>query len=411
MRRITLIEYRTLPGVSLADAEMRAIRSLIPSVRIAPSIVGSGRYDLTPGADVGALNLGDLAIEIRPKIPIGRLLFMVSYAIDPRRWRDIPFDFASDASLVEAIIPGFVAQVRRAFARGVLQGYRTEEEALPTVRGRIRFDDQIRAHYGRLPPVEVRYDEFTEDIEENRLIKAAIARLGRLRIRAESSRRALRAFDAGLETVRLIPYDPRRLRTITYTRLNAQYRPAVELAKLIIRATSFDLGHGDTRASSFLLNMNAVFEDFVTIALRESLALTERTFPQNAAGRPLCLDRSGLIHLKPDLSWWDGTACTFVGDVKYKRASVEGVVHPDLYQLLAYAVATDLPGGMLIYAAGEDVDVVHAIAQLPKRLEVVTLHCDGSEADILMQVGEIAERIRRLRATALAAMMPSEFTG
>ena len=28
-----------------------------------------------------------------------------------------------------------------------------------------------------------------------------------------------------------------------------------------------------------------------------------------------------------------------VGDLKYKRVNVEGVKHPDLYQLLAYATA------------------------------------------------------------------------
>ena len=41
-------------------------------------------------------------------------------------------------TLVEAIVPGFVAQVRRAFARGLLRGYRLEEATLPGVRGRIR---------------------------------------------------------------------------------------------------------------------------------------------------------------------------------------------------------------------------------------------------------------------------------
>ena len=46
----------------------------------------------------------------------------------------------------------FVAAVTRALPRGVLQGYRSEEDALPTVRGRIRFDEQIKRRYGRFPP-------------------------------------------------------------------------------------------------------------------------------------------------------------------------------------------------------------------------------------------------------------------
>ena len=70
------------------------------------------------------------------------------------------------------------AAARRAFVRGLLHGYRTEEEALHTVRGRIRFDEQMRRRSGVPLPVEVRYDEFTDDILENRLVKAAVVSLG-----------------------------------------------------------------------------------------------------------------------------------------------------------------------------------------------------------------------------------------
>ena len=147
--------------------------------------------------------------------------------MDPQRWRQTGFDFRQQDSLVEAIIPGFVAQVRRAFRRGVLQGYRTCEDALLTVRGRVRFDDQISDRFGICPPVEVRYDEFTEDIVENRLLKAALARLSRLRIRSDDARRALRAFDGVLSTVETVEFDPRRLPEIHYTRLNEHYRPAL----------------------------------------------------------------------------------------------------------------------------------------------------------------------------------------
>ena len=59
------------------------------------------------------------------------------------------------------------------------------------------------------------------------------------------------------------------------------------------------------------------------------------------------------MRLAPDLTWWDGPTCTFVGDAKYKNVSGERVPNADLYQLLAYATALDLPGGLLAYARGE----------------------------------------------------------
>ncbi len=283
MRHLALREYELTANVRLTPQERDALREVAPSVKIEPARGQEQAYDLTPGSWIGAINLGTLSIAIQPKLSIDHVLFLISYALDPKQWRQTGFDFRQQDSVVEAIIPGFVAQVRRAFRRGVLQGYRTCEDALLTVRGRVRFDDQIRDRFGICPPVEVRYDEFTEDITENRLIKAAIARLGRLRIRSDDARRVLRAFDALLTTVESAPFDPRALPEIHYTRLNEHFRPAVELAKLILQNTSFDLGQGPVRASSFLVDMNRVFEDFVVIALREALGVSGRTFLQGAS--------------------------------------------------------------------------------------------------------------------------------
>ena len=89
---------------------------------------------------------------------------------------------------------------------------------------------------------------------------------------------------------------------VVFTRLNEHYRPAVELACLILRSTSFEIGRGAVAARSFLIDMNALFEDFVIIALRETLGLREYEFPQGAKGRSLNLDSDRKVHLEPDLS-------------------------------------------------------------------------------------------------------------
>src|SRR5208282_4163940 len=135
---------------------------------------------------IGTINLGTLSIVIRPKIPIERVLFLISFAVDPSKWTRIGFDFDEEDSICEAIIPGFIYQLKRALFRGLLQGYRKIEEAANVVRGRIRFNDQIKERYGVVPPVEIVYDDFTEDIDENRILKAAIGRLKRVRLRSDA---------------------------------------------------------------------------------------------------------------------------------------------------------------------------------------------------------------------------------
>jgi len=393
---LRLTEYTATFAVPLTAAERDVLKIMVPSLTIAPSAGTVERYDLTPSSTVGVLRIGDLQIEIVPRLPVEQVLFLVSYALDPRAWRPETTSTATEDHLVEAIIPTFVRHVRHALRRGLLHGYKTTDEALTTIRGRIRFADQLRARPGRALPVELQYDDFTDDVIENRLLRAAIERLLRLPLRHESSRRDLRELHGSLATVTPVAYRAGRVPEPAWTRLNGRYRPAVDLARLILDNSSLNLTSGTTTATSVLFDMASVFEDFVVVSLREALGATDRTFPQGAVGRRLRLDSEGDIALAPDLSWWQDDRCLFVGDCKYKRAKVEGVPNADLYQLLAYTTALDLPDGLLIYAAGEYPAGTHTVRHAGKRLHVVTLDLAGEPSMILMEIERLADRVRRL---------------
>lgn len=397
IRRLSLREHQTAPGVPLNNEQCDALRLLVPDLAVTPSVHNPGAYDLTPGSTVGVVETDSLAVSIRPKIPLHRLLFLVSYALDPRAWRDRTAGFADADGIVEAFVPGFVRQIRSALAAGASHGYRPTEDAPYTVRGRIRFGDQIRRRYGNRLPVEVAYDDFTVDTDENRVIKAAVHRLGRMRIRSEGARRSLRAFDGRLDGVSLMGYDRRSLPRFTWTRLNEHYRGAVELSLLVLRATSIESLPGGRRSSALLLDMNKVFEDFAVVALREALRLGPSELVQHGRRRGLSLDVAGRVKLHPDISWWEGDRCVFVGDVKYKRLAPAGAPNADLYQLLAYLTATGLRAGLLVYAAGEADEAEHTVAGTDQRLLVQTLDVDGPPDDVLGAIRSLAERLESLR--------------
>ena len=402
LRREVLREYATNPRVELTAVQRDTLRRLAPSVTVVPSIGADGAYDLTPGSSIGAVRLPGLDLLIEPKLPMERVLFLVSYA-SGRWWSGEPVRLESATDLVEAIIPGFVTQVRTAYRRGVPQGYRTEEDALRTIRGRPRMDLLVQRRYGKVPPIDVTFDEFTEDILPNQLVRAAIARLERLPLRNPAVRWPLRAIDDMFSAVAVPPFDPRRVPKVRYTRLTERLQPAVELARLIIAGASFDLAPGSVGAGTFLVDMNVVFEDFVVTALREALRVGPTTLVQGARGRPLHLDTRQRVPLKPDLSLWREGRCRFVGDVKYKRIEPEGYRNADLYQLLAYCVATDLPSGMLIYAAGEGEPFRHEVVHVGRTLDVVTLDLGAAPEAVLGQVARIADRIRSDTHQAWAA--------
>ena len=144
-----------------------------------------------------------------------------------------------------------------------------------------------------------------------------------------------------LNNISLIAFPPKDVPDIKFDRLNAHYREViVSLSQLILQHTAYEADRGKVRTSGFLMDMNKVFQEFVTVVLREALGLNERTFRESN----ICsLDEAGRVHLRPDLTWWDDSDCTFVGDAKYKRVENQQIPNADLFQLLAYVTALNLP--------------------------------------------------------------------
>ena len=395
MRHLELVEYASHPeDVRLDKDQLRALADA--PIEVTPSPDADGAYRLKTSSYIGALNVGDLAVVIRPKIPIDRVMFLIAYAMDPENWRKDAFELEKAPDVLEAIALAFAHRTRQAIQRGLLQGYRREEEALHTVRARIRFGDQISRRFGIPLPIEVAFDEFTEDIEKNRLIKTAIHRLGHTFIRSPATRQELRALRPAFSMVGLGSYQRGALPEVRYTRLDEHYRPAVELARLIIENSSLELRRGEVAGAAFLIDMNEVFEQFLYVALGEALGLSERQWRR---GKSLTLDEDNRISMKPDLSWWpsgiagNASRPDFVGDAKYKKLEPERFEHADIYQMLAYCTAADLPSGLLVYA-GSGESSAHKIKHTDRTIEVASLDLTGTPAEILDEVRRLAERVK-----------------
>ena len=398
MRKLDLREYQRSDPEELSVPERDALSRFLS---VEPVIGRDCTYCLTPSSTVGALEVSNLSVSIQPKLPVARVLYLASYAVGAIELREEPFGYGDEPTLIEAIVPVFAAAAHRAFSRGLLHGYRTEEDSLQMIRGRVRIDEQIRRRFGIPVPVEVRYDEYTVDVLPNRLVKAAALRLLGLRFH-QGSRTKLADVLANLEEVRPVEFPSGTLPRIRFDRLNEHYREVVGLSRLILRHTSIETQRGSVQASGFLVDMNVVFQEFVTRALRQALGLSERTFRSDKGPTAIWLDENKGVRLKPDLTWWDERKCTFVGDAKYKKVHDDRVPNADLYQLLAYATALRLPGGMLIYAKGEDKEIVHRVRHAGKRLEVAALDLSGSVEQIHRRVYGLAERVRTLRSNATA---------
>ena len=78
------------------------------------------------------------------------------------------------------------------------------------------------------------------------------------------------------------------------------------------------------------------------------------------------------------------------------RYQLGKVPNADLYQLLAYVTALDLPGGLIIYAQGEADTRIHRVRYSGKRLEVAALDLSRPLDEVLRRVLSLADSIRTL---------------
>lgn len=394
MRRLTLTEFTTLPDVPLSIAERDAVRRLHPGIRIEPTSGSEDRYDLTADQRIGLVCLPELVVEIRPKVPMSSVLFLVSYACGATSWFDQLPELDGDPDLAEILALMLARMVQQSTRRGLLNGYQSEEESLQAPRGRILFDQQLRRRLTFLPPIDVRHDVFTADVLENRLLVAALGLMARLPHRWGGTKREISRADRLFGAVQRIHFAPWAVPDVVITRSNRHYQPALSLARLLLRSASLDIGAGGARGVAFLIDMNRAFEEFVRNSLREALRVDRSAFPERSP--KYRLDEAGVVPLKPDLCLIGGQRVVWAGDAKYKRLPVGAYRNADLYQLLAYAVALDLPGGMLIYAADEGVHAAqHVVVNAGKRLDVVALDLLAPPAKILQQMAAIARHIQQ----------------
>jgi 5-methylcytosine-specific restriction enzyme subunit McrC len=153
-----------------------------------------------------------------------------------------------------------------------------------------------------------------------------------------------------------------------YNRMNNDYRLLHDFCRLFLGNRAITEHAGDWQFPGFLLDMNVLFEDFVTVAFS---VVARRTpffvYPQKEG--LLSEPTSMPIRIQPDVSIYAGTRMVAIVDAKYKR--LDGPVgNADIYQMLAYGTALQCSRTYLFYpTAGWDGDTVVDV-----RHSSVTIH-------------------------------------
>lgn len=379
-----LSEGQTLYPVDLTTAEAAALNTS-QLVRAVPDELG---WKVTAEYWVGTVARGNLVVRVAPKIgavQVLRLLAMADGAAD-LAVDDEQVDVADDADLSAVLARMFVLEAAHALAAGPLHGYRTEDQTLSVLRGRLRLSDQYLRRFGQLSPLEVTVDEWTVDTAENRLIRSAALALLALPGLTGAVEADLRRVDRMLvEAERLVP--GAALPTWQPTRLNARLHVLLGLADLTLRHVSVESAVGETVVHGFRVNMAHLFERLVA-------RLLSGVDPSWSPQVTLPLDRCGTLEIRPDLVRDGGTGWSGVADTKYKVLDEAGKVsNADIYQLVTYCARLGLPVGHLIYADGGTPPPPYEVIGTEAAIAVHRLDLTASPDELRAEVSALAARL------------------
>ena len=321
---------------------------------------GEGRLRVTelPGclrfdssAWVGVVRFSDLEVLVVPKL-VGEnlgVLQMLEYSsgLGALARLDAARTLAGDrdGSLLDLLALLLAEGAIQIAKQGILHDYVTREEALTHVRGRLRAYEQATARFGQVNVLECRFDELETDIPENQLVAAGLAIAKRVARDPDVRRLAARAHAAfsevadGSAALGDLP-------EFEYNRRNEHYRPAHVIARLFLRnlAVADLYSPGSSESFAFMLDMNRLFEDFVTGVLRDVFRDTDVVVRPQVRDRTLLTDaRTGKPYAAviPDilLEWGHEPVHQVPVDAKYKLYDDRKIDQSDIYQTFFYAWA------------------------------------------------------------------------
>ena len=366
------------------------------SVRLAPG----GALTINPGSTVGVLRLpSGMQLEILPKVPLRNLLWMLS-EVHGISLRTMPEQVTAERfdEVIELLVDTFARLVERRIDLGLYRNYVEEDGDVPAVRGRILIAQDIHRNAMLRHRTYCRFTTYSWDLPENQVIRQVVRLLSGWGLSRELTSRLV-ALDRQMDAItpgRLVPDDIDRF---VYSRQSEAYRPIHRLCRIFLESASFSEQQGRFSIDGFLLDMNVLYEKFVTDALKVRLEPPYRLDEQVQTS----LDVRGGVAIRPDIVISRNSDVALVADCKYKTLGHGEYRHNDLYQLLAYTTALGIQEGALIYPRHlVDLGVTMTVRNAGARLHMTTVNLGADVARLRAELDALAWRLEEWASAASA---------
>lgn len=370
-RRVCCEEWDTLKvGGNGADLTYEELSSLLTAWKVNTGLAPSGYFDLQPGSLTPKFWCGTIASKLIQfeVCPIGsndlnetqrkkldqNLSILLSKAASGHHSFSGQAELEEAGSRFEALLLTFCEKLKVARRRQVLRKYQPQRDSISYPKGRLVFPHQSYESVRRPGRFYCEWVALTEDIPENRILKAILLRFRpvcHISIKSKLDE-LLVEFDNVVASNDLFS----EWGKIRFDKMSPEYTSLLHLGKNLLEGNAPGLFSGGLTSNSEVIFTSRIFEAFVATELSTLAKELNCSIHIQERGKFLCTSAAGHqeFELIPDIRiCGSSNESGMIIDSKWKHLDqskrAEGVVRDDLYQVLIYASKHQYTKAALIY--------------------------------------------------------------
>lgn len=418
--RILLTEYssKSVPKKELLDyagIPLEQLKRILENfIQIKPTW-DSNLIELIAGRRVGSIKVGELRIDVQPRMSSRELITLILYAfseISPNHFRStIEFE---KAGIDEWICSVFADELDKIFQKGLSRLYQKKSERSRVLKGRPNFLASFPFDLSKPSNLVCDHYHITTDNLNNRLIHAILKTASLMDVSNETRKKLLEHRQVWSELSSSLALDQTcfDLAEKNYNRLSQHYSIAHTLGELIWKhfRPYYMFQTGELETGSFIFDMAYLFELFVEKILKEWGKTKNLEIVAQLPDHKALLDGELKLYrkIKPDLIMFQNKKPIAVIDAKYKEYwKEEGflpfkrVSNEDLYQLFFYTQRLQIkyslphPPKAFIFAPLPAVDERNGCYPVSERFrKIIWKSRDGMESCVILVLVPMTEILR-----------------
>lgn len=340
---------------------------------------------------------------ISEEIPIQNIYYMLSYAyknlkINENVLKD-SISYDNVYNLFARILINILKAIKK---RGFYKGYISKNDNLHSPKGKINISESIKTNSLVNKQLNCQFDEFSENVLFNQIIKTTMENLIRNKNVDKSLKKDLKKFLPFFKQINTIDLNDKIFHDLTWNRNNSYYSLAITICELIYTfKLPEDSLKGEILFKDFIKNYEKelahLYENFVFNFFKNELKDVKVYKPHiywNLGSKQDC-DKY-LPIMKTDIVLENSHSQLIIDTKFYKNFLEKGKLNSaNLYQISSYIANSDFKGeveGMLLYASlGEDINLEYNING--KKIYIKTLDLNQDWQLIDSRLREIADLI------------------